>query len=77
MKFRVILDDADGFDDGIAQAVFRNNWPADVDDDQDTMVSARSIALRSFMKKWVDNERYVQLEFDPEGGTVSVVPVKA
>jgi len=76
MKFRVTLDDAQGFEDALATAVFRGTWAAEDDNDQDTMVSARTIKIKSFLHRWVDSDRYLTVEFDTETGTAAVVPLK-
>lgn len=76
MKIRITLKDPDGFsesvDDAVKEAVERE-FPTADDDEKEAIVEKRLEKTWKALKQWVEFQEYVDLEFDTEMGTATVL----
>lgn len=76
MKFKVTLKDPDGFYDGVAVAVRDsvNALPDLLDDEERKVVTERRTkATWKRLAKFVEYQEYVEIEFDTDAGTATVL----
>ena len=76
MKFRVMMKDPDGPSDCITDAA-RDSLAAIEgisDSEREALLETREQELTDFAGKWLRYGEYVNLEFDTEAGTVTVLP---
>lgn len=75
MKFRVTFKDPDG----VSESLF---WEAKKsveeisgieEDELEDLIKNREEKLSKFIRKWVEYDEYLTVEFDTEAGTASVV----
>ena len=73
MKFRITLKDPDGvgmsIDDVAAQTI-----PEDLtENEKEVIMDLRRQRMSDFLKKWIEFDEYVTLEFDTNEKTATVV----
>ena len=76
MKFRITLKDPDGVGEWLAEAADKD-IPAGLDEvERDAVATIRIDRIANFIKKWIEDNEYLMVEFDTELGTATVVPVE-
>jgi hypothetical protein len=75
MKFRITLKDPDGVFDGIDAAATESVAELALSqEERDILRAHRQKALDAFVDRWVECGEYIDIEFDTDAGTASVVP---
>lgn len=74
MKFTVTLKDPDGFYDGVTEAVERSFPKGLTFTEGKKPIGERRELVFEKIKKWVQRQEYITIEFDTETGTATVVP---
>lgn len=77
MKFTITLKDPDGVGDCIRDAARAS--VAEVlglsDEERKDLLESRMESIGDSIKKWVEYDEYVVVEFDTDAGTATVLPV--
>jgi hypothetical protein len=77
MKFRITLKDPDGVFDGIDAAATESVAELDLPhEERDILRAHRQKTLDAFVNRWVEFGEYIDIEFDTEANTATVVPRK-
>jgi len=77
MKFTVTLKDPDAFYDAVEDACKNSLAASDLPkDEQKLLLEARVEKTWNKIGKWVDCKEYIQVEFDTDDGTATVVEYK-
>lgn len=79
MKFKVFLKDPDGFYESIEEAAtdyVNEHFPAADQNEQEILIDSRRDKIKDFISKWVQYGENVQIEFDTEAGTATVVAIQ-
>lgn len=79
MKFTIFLQDPDGFYDSMQQAAEKyvnEHFPSADEDEKEALVDSRLDKMKDFISKWVQYGENIQIEFDTEAGTATVVVVQ-
>lgn len=73
MKFTVTLKDPDGLHTSLEDCDF-GGTPSDLSpEEQEAVTAMRADKAREFASTWLEYGEYVQLEFDTDAGTCTVV----
>ena len=74
MKFRVTLKDPDGFCECIDDAVRAAIAPLKLSKAESiALVEVRAQQVRDSLKKWVEYSEYIEIDFDTDAMTATVV----
>ena len=78
MKFRITMKDPDGPYECIQDAAKDQVKAIEgiTDAERETLMGSRVDALRDFAGKWMEYGEYIEVEFDTEAGTATVIPRK-
>jgi len=78
MKIRVTLKDPDTMQDSVDEAVKRLPKPAEVDKEEWADIrDARADKIKSAItNRWMRYGEYLDVEFDTDAGTATVLPAK-
>lgn len=78
MKITVTLKDPDGFSESVDDAVKEELAAIEGlgEEDRDELFESRQERCWSTLKKWVEYQEYVTIEFDTEAGTATVKECK-
>lgn len=76
MKFKITLKDPDGFSDGISEAAEKSLGDTSglSDSERESVAEDRIESIGEALRKWVEYGEYIEIEFDTEAGTATVVP---
>lgn len=79
MKFTVTLKDPDGFHECAMDAAKDAAKAIEgIDEDErESVTETRAEKLRKFMERWVEYGEYVDIEFDTDANTATVVDRRA
>jgi hypothetical protein len=76
VKIRITFKDPDGTFEGVRQASYDGLPEGLTDEERDDAAHLRGIEINEDLKKWVRYGEYVDIDFDLEAGTATVVPVR-
>lgn len=78
MKFRITMKDPDGpyecIQDAAKDQVKAIKGISDAE--RERLLDSRVEALRDFANRWMEYGEYIEVEFDTEAGTCTVIPAK-
>lgn len=77
MKFKIVLKDPDGIQDGINEAVLQSLASVEApyhhdEDEYEVLKKVRTEKLNEAMRKWVEYGEYLTVEIDTEANTITV-----
>jgi len=77
MKIKVYLKDPDAFSEAVDEAVRASLADLGLDADEvEPLVERRRDKVWSVLRRWVEDQEYLDVEFDTDAGTATVVEKK-
>lgn len=77
MKIKVYLKDPDGFSNDVQEAVKKSLSDLGLDDDElEPLMERRLEKVWNKLEKWVDCQEYIEIEFDLDTMTATVLENK-